>query len=216
MNTLLEKISELLFETKSNQERTILIYLRDNIEQVPNLTVAAIADNNFCSPTSVTRTIKKLNYQNFKDFQISTKYLLNLKEDVTPIINNRFINAVHSSNCLYIYGKGASYISAIHMSRQLIKIGVDCSLIYEQDLLYSLHDKTVVIISNSGETSSVIDIVKDISIINNCTILALTQSGSTLHNLAKHSIIHNISINDDREDQTALIASVNAIISTLK
>lgn len=216
MDQLLEKISELLFETKSNQERDILCYLQNHLSQVPFMTLATIADNNYCSPTSVSRIIKKLDYDNFKEFQITIKNYYNIKNEQTFDVNKDFVHEFINTNCIYVYGKGASYLSAIHLSRQLIKAGYDCSLIYEQDLLYSIHNKTIVFISNSGQTNSVIDIVEDIREINNCKILAITQIDSTLAKLSHHSLLHNINIQDRREDQTHLINTIDNLISYLK
>lgn len=212
MNQILENITELLFETHSKQERDILIYLRDNFTDIPKLTLATIADNNYCSPTSVARTIKKIGYDNFKEFQIAIKTQLNFTLDEAESPCKEFKHVLTSSNCIYVYGKGASHLSAIHLSRQLLKSGFDCSLITEQDLLYSLHNKTIVIISNSGETSSVIDIVEDVKKINNCTILTITKSGSRLESIANESISHNNPTQTNREDQSHVFQIINNLI----
>ncbi len=215
MNEILEKINELLFETKSTQEKDILLFLRDNLENIPTITLATVADNNFCSPTSVARSIKKLGYCNYKEFQISIKY--HLTETIIPLhnVDSSLVRKLKHAKCIYVYGKGASSLSAMYLTRQLIKHGYDSSLICEPDLLYSLQQKIVIVISNSGETSSVNEIVEDISDINRCQVIAITKDGSHLHTIADECLSHNASINGARENQICLIEIVNDLISQL-
>ncbi len=203
MEKLQERIKELLFETLSRQEQLILIYLEANINQLPKMTLAQVADNNFCSPTSVTRLIKKLGYNNFRELQMSI--VLQLEVNKPPIVDKKispsFITGIKEAKCLYIYGKGASHISAMYIFRKLIKLGYDVSLIDEQDLLYSLQEKTVLCVSNSGETTSVNKLMSNIKEWGDCTILAITSANSSLCTIADQSITFNKSYDYDRDDQ---------------
>lgn len=212
MEQLKEKITELLFETVSTQEQMILVYLEKNINTLANLSLTQIADNNFCSTTSVTRLVKKLGYNSFKELQLT----LNLSEQTKTDsqlknINTNFICALKEANCIYVYAKGASQISGLYIFRKLIKLGYDASYIEEQDLLYSLQGKTVLCISNTGETSTVYKVMSDIKDYNNCQILAITKYQSTLDEISHHSVAHNYSTYGNREEQQHLLQIINDI-----
>lgn len=216
MEQLQSKITELLFETVSVQEQMLLVYLEQNIECLTNYSLTQIADNNFCSTTSVTRLVKKLGYNSFKELQLA----LNLSEQTrTPqtndMINPDFIGAIKSSNCIYVYAKGASQISALYLFRKLIKLGYDASYIEEQDLLYSLQNKTVLCISNTGETSTVYKVMHDIKEYNDCQILAITHADSTLANLAHEHIGHTRKVYGNREEQQHLLQIINDLTISL-
>lgn len=216
MEQLKSKITELLFESASNQEQMILVYLEDNLNQLDSISLTQVADNNFCSTTSVTRLIKKLGYNSFKEMQLA----INLSESsqITQInnsVNKQFVSALKDANCIYVYAKGASQISALYLFRKLIKLGYDASYIDEQDLLYSLQSKTVLCISNTGETSTVYKLMEDIKAYNNCQILAITQQASTLDKLAHHSIGHNVSTYGKREEQQHLLQIINELSNSL-
>ncbi|WOO86545.1 SIS domain-containing protein [Mollicutes bacterium LVI A0039] len=216
MDKLLDSITELLFETGSSQEQMLLLYLEKNCMDLPNQSLAKVADNNFCSTTSVTRLIKKLGYSSFKELQLSLSISAqNEKMASCDLICMRFIKQLKQANCIYIYGKGASQITSLYLFRQLIKHGYDASYIDEQDLLYSLHNKTILCVSNSGETSTVYKVMSDIKEINNCQILAITKHDSTLDNIADHSIVHNQSIYGRREEQQHLLSIANELIARL-
>lgn len=216
MEQLQARITELLFETTSNQEQMILVYLEQNITKLESYSLTQIADNNFCSTTSVTRLVKKLGYNSFKEMQLAinlSKYTT-IKETNNQI-NNTFIKAIKDANCVYVYAKGASQISALYLFRKLIKSGYDASYIEEQDLLYSLQNKTVLCISNTGETSTVNKVMKDIKEYNNCNILAITHDNSTLHKLANNTLSHNTSTYGKREEQQHLLQIINELTNTL-
>lgn len=212
MEQLKEKITELLFETVSTQEQMLLVYLDKNIDNLAELSLTQIADNNFCSTTSVTRLVKKLGYNSFKELQLT----LNISEQSKPSlqakhINPEFISALKNANCTYIYAKGASQISGLYLFRKLIKLGYDVSYIEEQDLLYSLQAKTVLCISNTGETSTVYKVMNDIKEYNDCQILAITKYQSTLDQLSHHAVVHNYSTYSNREEQQHLLQIINDI-----
>ncbi len=216
MEQLKSKITELLFETVSSQEQSILVYLEQNLSNISNISLTQIADNNFCSTTSVTRLIKKLGYNSFKEMQLAISLSEQVKAPkLDKNINSKFITCLNEANCIYVYAKGASQISALYLFRKLIKLGYDASYISEQDLLYSLHNKTVLFISNTGETSTVFKLMADIKEYNNCKILAITKHQSTMDQIAHHSIVHNYSTYGNREEQQHLLQIINGLSTCL-
>lgn len=216
MERLQARITELLFETVSKQEQLILKYLETNIHKLHKLTLAEVADNNYCSTTSVTRLVKKLGYSSFRELQLS----LNLsRQDIGTTnlanTNETFTNALEQANCIYLYGKGASHLSTLYLFRKLIKLGYDTSIIDEQDLLYSLHHKTILCISNSGATSSVLKVMKDIKDFNNCQVLSITKANSALSNISDYAITHNKTIINDRDNQLHLLNIIDELLTFL-
>lgn len=216
MEQLKSNITELLFETNSTQEQMLLVYLEQNIDNLANFSLTQIADNNFCSTTSVTRLVKKLGYSSFKELQLAISLSKQATEEPDiDCINPQFVAAVKAANCIYVYAKGASQISGLYIFRKLIKLGYDASYIEEQDLLYSLHSKTVLCISNTGETSTVYKVMSDIKEYNDCQILTITQVGSTLANISNYCITHNVSTYGNREEQQHLLQIINELTKCL-
>lgn len=215
MDRLLASIKELLFETVSNQEQLILVYLEKNIDDLTNQSLAKVADNNFCSTTSVTRLIKKLGYNSYKEMQLSLKLTKEAESINEMTLNPEFIQCLQQSKCIYIYGKGASHITSLYLFRKLIKLGYDASLIDEQDLLYSLTNKTVVCISNSGETSTVYKVMADIKEFNQCQILSITSKDSTLDQISNYSLTHNNLVYGNRDEQHHLMTIVSNLCNQL-
>lgn len=205
MTRIHEKIKELLFESQSMQEQTILKYLLNNSEELPKQALTTVADNSFCSPTSVTRTVKKLGYNSYKELQAEIKILSIPNQVCSSYKDTDFMRNLKLANCIYIYGKGASNISSIYLFRKLIKLGFDASHINEQDLLYSLSNKTVVCISSSGETASVCKTMSDIKQFNNCKILSITCEDSTLANISDEAITYKNFNSKERDEQQPLI-----------
>ncbi len=215
MKEIKNTIDEYLYAKCSSQESDILLYLKHNLEQIPDIAISVVADNTFCSTTSVTRLVKKLGFTNYRELQYAIRLQYNIYGQYTnPIVDNdytSFVSEIKSSDCVYVYGKGASHISAHYLFRKLIKANINASLIDEQDLLYSLNGRTIIIISNSGRTSSVLEIIRDIKEINQCNILAITELGSPLAKLAIAAINVN-GINSERDDQKHLMQEIDYLL----
>ncbi len=210
-----ERINELLFEEGSRQEKQILKYLKQNIDQLPNLKLNTIASQNYCSPTSVTRVIQKLGFTGFKELQVTIKVDLHSNQRLIATKNNYqlFIDNFIDNSCTYIYGKGASQIAAQHLFRKLLRKNIDVSLVTEVDLLYILKRKTIIIISNSGETHSVINLVTDLKKYNQCTVLSITRENSQLAMLSDYSLLNPKNPNDQRECQIQTIQLIDKLIN---
>lgn len=216
MTNLLMKIDELLFEKRSNQEKQILKYLKENIDDLKNQNLATVADNNFCSTTSVTRIVKKLGFNGYKELQITLR--VNTKKVVKETIPNlsKVIEEIKSVPCIYIYGKGASHISALQLFRQLIKCGFNASIIQEQDLLYSLNNKSIICLSNSGETKSIVDLFTELKKYNNCRIISITKEKSSLNKISNISLTHNYDISKTRENQIPFLEIIDKLAYELQ
>lgn len=217
MNNFTNSIDEMLYDKCSAQEEDILKYLKENLADLPKYTLSSIADNTYCSTTSVTRLIKKLGFDNYRELQYAIK-MANENNEKAPMIGqieySKFVGHLDKNQCIYIYGKGASQISAHYLFRKLLKAGYNASLIDEIDLLYSLFNRTVIIISNSGHTSSVIETVQDIKAINRCQIFAITRFNSELSKIADESLlIHGVT--SDRDNQTLLMQEIDQLNRTL-
>ncbi len=220
MQKYLTKIDELLYEKRSNQEKMILTYLKQNITTLPEQNLTTVADNNFCSPTSVTRIVKKLGFNGYRELQMAIALDFKKKQTLYRTDDfcdyQQFIEHINSVPLVYIYGKGASSLSAIHLFRQLIKHTIDCSLINEQDLLYSLFDKTIICISNSGQTQSVITLFEELKTYNNCKILAITKADSKMATLADNALCHKEDIATKRDCQITTINIIDKLMREIE
>ncbi|MFV0254789.1 MAG: MurR/RpiR family transcriptional regulator, partial [Erysipelotrichaceae bacterium] len=78
---------------KSEQEKLIIKILIENFEDIQNISLTTIADLSYCSKTSVVRTLKKLGYTGYVEFQLVAKLEANSKdaepEKFPTIQNNR-------------------------------------------------------------------------------------------------------------------------------
>lgn len=90
-----EVIYRLLFLVNSNKEKdiyyTIAWTMLNNINKVPNLNINQLADLCYTSPATISRFIKKLEYENFGEFKEQVSF--NLKYFKTKAaFNPKFVN----------------------------------------------------------------------------------------------------------------------------
>ncbi len=208
---MINEIDHQLIYTATKKEREIFLYLKNNYEKIPMLTAHEIAESCFCSTTSVNRVCKKLNYQGFRELQTSVKYKLH--HDHHELTNRemknfdlekmeKFIKQLNKNVPIYIYGEGASKVSCLYLYRQLIKIGYTVINLDDREFLYLIDNCTIIIISNSGETKKILTTTKRILSKPNVEILGITRFNSTLSKQIDICIEHNIEINQLDKIQT--------------
>ncbi|MFV0247075.1 MAG: MurR/RpiR family transcriptional regulator [Mycoplasmatales bacterium] len=216
-----KELEELKFEVTSSQEKDILEILIDNFDSIPNLSILEISTRCYCSSTSVTRVIKKLGYKGYSDYQSQVSFNLKNKlreldcDDKFNVLNpdiDDLVKQIKSEKVLYIYGKGASYLSAQYLYRLLLEKDFVPVLLTEQDFLYGLKDKYVIILSKSGETDSVCKIAKELKENQGCTIVSFTRQNSALDKVSSYSFVHDNQNNLSRNDQIELFLLINKIM----
>lgn len=215
------KINEVLFEVRSPQEKQILNFLLLHLEDIQDYTLNDVAVECYCSPTSITRIIKKLGYIGFSEYKSALRYDDKKHKTIQKSCASEkeieiFAHELKKTTHLFIYGKGSSSLSAQYFFRQLIFKGYVVTWINEQDLLYYLNNKNLLILSNSGETNSVTDIARELIITGRCTIYTITRKNSQLYNLSNYPLAH---LNDDdiidRDDQVTLLITIQKILNYL-
>lgn len=217
------ELEELLFEVKSSQEKLIIEVLLANFDQLPNMKLEKIANLCYCSKTSVRRIIIKLGYKGFLEYQLH----VNLEQsranhngqqsseirDSEEIM--RMAGFIKQNDHVYIYGKGASSLSAQYLFRMLTERGYAAIWVNEQDLLYNLKDEKVIVLSNSGKTTSVVKVVSDLVKDKNCSVAAITKNGSELSKIVDISLLHNLENAASRDDQIDSFNTINKLIKVL-
>lgn len=65
-------LDDIAINTNLNEnERQLLQYISEHLEEVPSLLSRELARHNFMSSTAVLRCIKKLGFQNYNDFNLN-------------------------------------------------------------------------------------------------------------------------------------------------
>lgn len=173
----------------TDAEIRILDTIDEQIALIDNFSISNIANITYSSTTSINRLVKKLGYT-YSDF----KFLLHSLKENNIITNSKSIDSpsiyingntlstvtshINKANTIYILGVGQS----AHISRYfydiLFKMGYNCHIITDADLILSLMRKIdntdyIIYISSSGNTSTLVNAAKT----NNTTnSLAITSS----------------------------------------
>ncbi len=219
------ELEELLHEVKSSQEKLIIETLISNFDNIPNMKLEEIARASYCSKTSVRRIIIKLGYKGYLEYQLHIKManvVTNLDYNNTIILTGKsaseceqFINFFKNHKHITIYGHGSNTLAAEYLFRQLIELGYTATWINEQDLLHSIKDDAVVILSSTGRNQAIVQLASELKLKRGCTIAAITKSESELANVADITLAHNLenctSLNDPM-DSFVLINQISKML----
>ncbi|WOO87703.1 MurR/RpiR family transcriptional regulator [Mollicutes bacterium LVI A0039] len=218
----------------SGGELSVYQYIKDNIHDIHNISSEVLATYTFTSPATINRMCKKLGTDGFShlkhalinDMELKLKNNANNQtvNDTTSLISKinfeeslPLANQIKNGKTLFVYSAGASNITALYLERQLLNIGIKCIDIEQQKMLENFKDENVLIISSSGETRRLIDLV--INIRDNHNILAITAKGSKLDKLANVSFTHSVLIDKldplTREQQIHMLVMVNDVVAKL-
>lgn len=219
------ELEELLLEVKSSQERSIIEVLLNNFECIPQMKLEHIAELSYCSKTSVRRVIIKLGYKGYIEYQLHVKMsqaakkhaysdsMMFPKKSISEC--ESFINFINSSEQIFVYGYGSNALAAQYLFRQLLENGKVVTWINEQDLLHSLHDETIIIVSNTGRSANILNLASELMERHSCSVAAITKEHSELAKLVNVNLVHNnessININDPM-DSFILINQVSKMI----
>lgn len=209
-------IKELFFEVKNQQERLILGFLKDHQHDIYNYSLNDVAELCFCSPTSVTRVIKKLGFQGFLEYKNALRFqeqaiVHHSDIDVKLVVD--FAKQLKQLDHIFVYGKGTSSLAAQYFFRRLVEKGYVVAWLNEQDLLYSLDKKNLMIISNTGETDSVIEIVRMLNATTRNKLFTITKKNSTLDKLCLHGLYHSDDLEQVvRDSQNQVLKIIDALI----
>ncbi|WOO89556.1 MurR/RpiR family transcriptional regulator [Mollicutes bacterium LVI A0078] len=218
----------------SRGEFTVYSYIRENMETISEVSSEELAEITFTSPATINRTCKKLGTLGFSHLKHALIDDLNLRNknvnsnrtvaDTTNLIakvnfeqSSLLANAIKESEVLFVYSAGASNIAALYLERQLLNIGIKCIDVEQQKMLENFSGENLLIISSSGETERILDLVNNLKDKHN--ILAITASGSKLDKISNVSFTHNILIDKldplTREQQIHMLVMINDVVSKI-
>ncbi len=216
------ELEEMIYEAKSNQERLIIKTLIDNYDNIENMKLDEIANLSFCSKTSVRRVILKLGYKGYLEFQLHVKLECEKKdaqyffgENISEARCKEISNLIQNKEHLSIYGNGPDSISAQYFFRQLLEMGYNVTWINEFDLLHSIQNDTVIVISNTGRNKNIIEAVKDLKTKQECFVVGITKNKSDLSNIVDTAIVHELKHSVDVNDPIDAFLIINQICKHL-
>lgn len=217
------ELEELLYEAKSSQEKLIVEVLIANFENIPDLKLDEIASLSFCSKTSVRRIIIKLGYKGYLEYQLHVKMFIQNKNDnlecsfgyIGSCKASKIIEFLNSCNHISIFGSGADSIAAQYLFRQLLEFGYTVTWINESDLLHSITNDNVIIISNTGRSQSVNQLAKELKNNQNCQVASITKIDSELASIVDLPIVHDLKNSAHKNDQMDTFIIINQISKLL-
>lgn len=189
-------------------EKQILQYLQDNIEDLGHIGIRKVADANWTSPSSVFRLAQKLGFSGYKEFSYyltshtlakqdvtSETDILTLARDINLTLScnqsalDKLIDTMGPQSSILMIANGYSDIIASYFAKKLtvygyrvIQISSSGSYtIVENNLAHITH---IIILTRSGETRSLIAILKKFPIQDKVIICFTQEVKSTIAKLA--------------------------------
>jgi DNA-binding MurR/RpiR family transcriptional regulator len=171
----------------SKSEHAVASYVLRHEKELAPLSITELAEKIPTSPSTITRFCQRLNYRNFIEFKTliegelrdcdmpsdSIATITSFYEEVllesSKIIKEKqllqFISDIKWAKKILVIGIGSSGLTAIEFSVRLARMGINAQSITDsynmvaQSCLLSADDMLIVI-SNSGETSEIVEAVK--------------------------------------------------------
>lgn len=206
IKTLLENTG--IYENLSKSEKGVYNYLGSNYDQITKLHSSIVAQECFCSTTTVHRTIKKLGFESFAEFKYAitdeikasqinnddTNFILDL--DGIDLSNlSDVAKILIRADVVYVYGVGACMDCAHNLYRQLMLVGIPTIVIDDIHLMRNMTRGTFMSISNRGSQRLTINATMRAKN-NGLDIISITKKNSMLEKISHKSIVHNINTND--------------------
>lgn len=184
--------------TLTDAEIRILDTIDEQIASIDNFSISNIANITYSSTTSINRLVKKLGYT-YSEF----KFLLHSLNENALLTNSKSIDSpsiyinkntltkvtgyINSADTIYIIGVGQSAHISHYFFDILFKMGYNCHIISDADLIIHLMRKItdrdyLIYISSSGNTSTLVNAAK---INTEANSLVITSSEKC--NLAKYT-----------------------------
>ncbi len=218
----------------SKGEFAVYSYIKENMESISTISSESLAEITFTSPATINRTCKKLGTSGYSHLKHALIDDLNMRDinmssnrtvsDTTNLISKvnfeqsqLLADEIRSTDVLFVYSAGASNIAALYLERQLLNIGIKCIDVEQQKMLENFSGENLLIISSSGETKRILDLVNNLKDKHN--ILAITANGSKLDKISNISFTHNILIDKldplTREQQIHMLVMINDVVSKI-
>lgn len=188
-----EDITKLKF---TNQEVKVYHYITQNIDNIGNITAKEIAEQCFCTTTTVNRFCKKYGVSGFSDFSAIIDYERSQVDDEVikdKKIDNYFLERIDKDRVIFLFGSGASLFTAHVLERYLLRRGYSVILLEDRYFLKEVMREQIMLFSNSGLTAPALDLAYTAKKLG-MTTFAVTSTGSELAKICDHTLTFNNNI----------------------
>lgn len=212
------------FPTLTDAEKKIINTIDEQINSIDNFSITNIAKLTYSSTTSINRLAKKLNltYSDFKFVLHNYQQNYYSNESKTQIYVdseqlNQSIENINAANTIYIIGVGQSAHISRYMFDILFKMGYNCHIITDADLITNLVTKVktndyIIYISSSGSTSTLVSAAES----QNCKSLVITSNNEcALQAYCDNILISNSDLITYNSYSFSLQSGLMQIIDTL-
>lgn len=203
-------------EKLTHTEQYIFKYLVDNPDNL-KLNITELAHQMHVSTSSIVRTLKKKGYSGYSEYRSLAKSKItrrvgNFSDDINAVINKNLeeviktidllsaelvedmVKAIHKADNLYIFALGSTTQIADYLVRKFNLLNRSCFNIDDDDLLLhfskqSTSKDVILVISQSGETPSLVHAVNVAKIHGSKVLLLSSGLGSTLDRISDLSML---------------------------
>jgi len=195
----------------NKNEEKILKYILTYSGELKNLTINDIAHKFYTVPNTITRLVKKLNFNGFTDFKNELKKIRTVDEQkihYTSLIKqitkteqlmnhevaDTIINKIHSADKILIFAVGLSRFPAEEFSERFKIVGKNCETFIDPHLmkhharLVNENDIALAISLSGTVSSNVISAMNRASLSNATTISITGFSNNKLSNITNYQL----------------------------
>lgn len=222
-----------VYRSLTKAERQILTYIKGEIDEIDRLTVEKIAQNCFCSTTTVNRFCKKVGMTGFSELKESIRYEQNRKpslpneyyvDDLEAIVRRidftqieEIMSSITKNQRIYIFGTGASFIAAQYLSRLLLRLGFWAYATNEKHLVLNALPDVLVAISKSGDTFTTLSTLYEVP--ESCLKIGITKKESRIARACEFNLTHSQDTKVDdsilNEIQLPILLIISELINKL-
>lgn len=188
-----EDITKLKF---TNQEVKVYHYITQNIDNIGQITAKEIAEECFCTTTTVNRFCKKYGVSGFSDFSAIIDYERRQVDDEVikdKKIDSYFLERIDKERVIFLFGSGASLFTAHVLERYLLRRGYSVILLEDRYFLKEVMREQIMLFSNSGLTAPALDLAYTAKKLG-MTTFAVTSTGSELAKICDYTLTFNNNI----------------------
>lgn len=215
-------------------DRNIYNYITNNVDKVLYMRVREIAKESNSSPSSVMRFIHKAGYDSFSEFKLFFKKKSLARFDGNEIEKGNEIlsrdkfhkdieftlheiaEQIVSAENIVFFGMGASGAICDYASRRLATIGYNTFALTDptfplQQKLKNTSDNLVIVLSITGNTSEVIEMINSLKRMHDFIIVGITSNeASTLASISDYVLSYRVELNHLHQynDMTSQIPTV--------
>lgn len=134
----------------SQTERPVADYLLDHADEAVSLSIHALSERTFASPSTIVRMCRRLGFEGYKDMRSALAYELavrnqnremerreisraNSLEDIVDIITHKNVSSLEDTRMLMDVETLRQCVDLVRNSRSILLFGIGASLVAAQD-----------------------------------------------------------------------------------